>query len=64
MIYICEKCGLVYNAKYDPTECESCGCTYIRRADEREVLEIVGSILLNGDDVLLKEDKKGVKYRK
>ena len=41
MIYICEKCGIVYKAEYQPTECESCGCTYIRKADEREVLEIV-----------------------
>ena len=64
MIYICEKCGMVYNANYHPIECDSCGCTYMRRADEREVLEIVGSILLNGDDVLLKEDKKGVKHHK
>ena len=64
MIYICEKCGMVYSANYHPMVCDSCGCTYMRRADEREVLEIVGSILLNGDDVLLKEDKKGVKHHK
>ena len=58
MIYICEKCGIVYKAEYQPTECESCGCTYIRKADEREVLEIVGSILLKTDEsILLKEDK-------
>ena len=58
MIYICEKCGVAYKADYHPTECESCGCTYIRKADEREVLEIVGSMLLNSDEsVLLKEDK-------
>lgn len=59
MIYICEKCGMTYNADFHPTECLSCGCTYIRRAEEREVLEIVGSMLLNGDDVLLKEKRGG-----
>ncbi|MGN0179470.1 MAG: hypothetical protein ACI4DY_08535 [Monoglobaceae bacterium] len=59
MIYVCEKCGIVYKAEYQPTECESCGCTYIRRADEKEVIDIVGNILLNSDDaVLFKEDKK------
>ena len=58
MIYICEKCGIAYKADYQPTECESCGCTYIRKADDREVVEIVGSILLKtGESILLKEDK-------
>lgn len=58
MIYICEKCGIAYKADYQPTECESCGCTYIRKADDREVVEIVGSILLKIDEsILLKEDK-------
>lgn len=62
MIYICEKCGTVYNADQPLIECESCGCTYIRKANEREVMEIVGSILLNGDEsVLLYENKKGEK---
>ena len=64
MIYTCEKCGLAYNAEYDPTECESCGCTYIRRADEREVLEIVGSILLNTDETVLLKEERGGKYNK
>ena len=59
MIYICEKCGIVYKAEYQPIECESCGCTYIRKADEREVLEIVGSILLNTDDSVLLKEKRG-----
>ena len=58
MIYICEKCGIAYKADYQPTECETCGCTYIRKADDREVVEIVGSILLKIDEsILLKEDK-------
>lgn len=58
MIYICEKCGIAYKADYQPIECESCGCTYIRKADDREVVEIVGSILLKtGESILLKEDK-------
>ena len=58
MIYICDKCGIAYKADYQPTECESCGCTYIRKADDREVVEIVGSILLKIDEsILLKEDK-------
>ena len=58
MIYICEKCGIAHKADYQPTECESCGCTYIRKADDREVVEIVGSILLKIDEsILLKEDK-------
>ena len=58
MIYICEECGIAYKADYQPIECESCGCTYIRKADDREVVEIVGSILLKTDEsILLKEDK-------
>jgi len=57
MIYICEKCGMVYKADYHLAECESCECTYIRKADEREVMEIVGSMLLNTDEsILLKEN--------
>jgi len=62
MIYICKKCGMVYNADYQPTECESCCCTYIRKADEREVLEIVGSILLNTDESILLNDDKRYNY--
>ena len=61
MIYICEKCEMVYKADYQPTECESCGCTYIRKADEREVLEIVGSMLLNTDESVLLNEKRGAK---
>lgn len=61
MIYICEKCEMVYKADYQPTECESCGCTYIRKADEREVLEIVGSMLLNTDERVLLNEKRGAK---
>ena len=64
MIYICEKCGIVYKAKYQPTECESCGCTYIRKADEREVLEIVGSMLLNTDESILLKEERGAKHHK
>lgn len=63
MLYICEKCRMVYNADYNLIECESCGCTYMRRADEREAMEIVGSLLLNSDEsVLLCEEKKGVAH--
>lgn len=58
MIYICEKCGMVYSADYQLIECESCGCTYIRKADEREVLEIVGSMLFDSDEGILLKDKK------
>ena len=64
MIYICEKCGFVYNAEYQPTECESCGCTYIRKADEREVVEIVGSMLLNTDESILLKEERSVKHHK
>ena len=64
MIYICEKCGLVYNAEYQPTECETCGYTYIRKADEREVLEIVGSMLLNTDESILLREERGAKQRR
>lgn len=57
MIYICEKCNMVFQAEYTLTECECCGCTYIRRANEREIADIVGSLLLNSDEsVLLKEE--------
>jgi len=64
MIYICEKCGIVYKAEYQPTECESCGCAYIRRADDREVLEIVGSMLLDTDESILLKGERGVKHYK
>lgn len=64
MIYICEKCGIVYNAEYQPTECESCGCTYIRKAVEREVMEIVGSMLLNTDESILLKEERSVKHHK
>ena len=64
MIYICEKCGIVYNAEYQPTECDSCGCTYIRKADEREVVEIVGSMLLNTDESVLLKEERSVKHHK
>ena len=64
MIYLCEKCGIVYKAEYQPIECETCGCTYIRKADEREVLEIVGSMLLGTDEsILLKEERGGKQHR-
>lgn len=61
MIYICEKCGMVYKADYQPEECESCGCTYVRKADEREVMDIVGSMLLNTDESILLKEKRGGK---
>lgn len=64
MIYICEKCRIVYKAEYQPTECESCGCTYIRKADEREVLEIVGSMFLNTDESILLKEERGAKHHK
>ena len=64
MIYICEKCGIVYKAEYQPTECESCDCTYIRKADEREVLEIVGSMLLDTDESILLKGERGAKHHK
>ena len=64
MIYICEKCGIAYKTDCQPTECESCGCTYIRRADDREVLEIVGSMLLDTDESILLKGERGVKHYK
>lgn len=53
MIYICEKCGMVYRAEVQPEECETCGCTFIRKADEREVMDVVASMLLKSDDTIL-----------
>lgn len=64
MIYICEKCGVAYKADYHPIECESCGCTYIRKADDREVLEIVGSMLLDTDESILLKGERGAKHHK
>ena len=64
MIYICEKCESVYKAEYQPIECETCGCTYIRKADEGEVLEIVGSMLLDTDESILLKGERGVKHYK
>lgn len=64
MIYICEKCGMVYKADYHPTECECCGCTYIRKADDREIADILGSILLNTDESVLLKEERSVKHHK
>ena len=64
MIYICEKCNMVYSADVTPTECESCGCTYIRRADEREIADIIGSLLLNTDESFLLKEERGAKHHK
>ena len=55
---------MAYKADYYPIECESFGCTYIRKSDEREVMEIVGSRPLNTDEsVLLKEKRGGKQHR-
>lgn len=68
MIYICEKCGLVYKAEYQPTECETCGCTYIRKADEREVSKElkIKYILYNSEIIfdLEKEQKEHIEMDK
>ena len=58
MIYICEKCDMVFNAEFTLIECEICGCTYIRKADDREIADIVGSLLLNSDENLLIKEIK------
>ena len=42
----------------------TCGCTYIRKADEGEVLEIVGSMLLDTDESILLKGERGVKHYK
>ena len=49
---------MVFNAEVTLTECECCGCTYIRKADDREIADIVGSLLLNSDENVLIKDKK------
>ena len=64
MIYICEKCNMVFKAESTLTECECCGCTYIRRADDREIADIVGSILLNSDESVLLKEERSVKHHK
>ena len=58
MIYICEKCGMLYKDDYQLDECESCECTYIRKGDERGIADIVGSLLLDSDEKVLINDKK------
>ena len=49
---------MVFKAEFTLTECECCGCTYIRKADDREIADIVGSLLLNSDENVLIKDKK------
>lgn len=49
---------MVYKADYQPDECESCQCTYIRKVDDREITDIVGSLLLNAEETVLIKDKK------
>lgn len=64
MIYICEKCNMVFKAEFKVTECECCGCTYIRKADDREIADIVGSLLLNSDESALLKEERRVKHHR
>lgn len=55
---------MVFRAEFILTECECCGCTYIRRADEREIADIIGSILLNTEESVLLKEERSVKHHK
>lgn len=55
---------MVYNADCNLIKCEYCECTFIRRADEKEVLEIVGDMLLNTDESILLKEERSVKHHK
>lgn len=55
---------MVYSADVTPTECEFCGCTYIRKADDREIADIVGSLLLNTDESVLLKEERSVKHHR
>lgn len=64
MIYICEKCRMVYKADFEPTECEACGCTLLRKADDKEIADIIGSMFLDGgESILLKEEGSAKHHR-
>ena len=55
---------MVYTADYNLIECEACGCTYMRRADEKEVMEIVGDMPLNTDEQIILKEERSVKHHK
>ena len=55
---------MVFNAEVTLTECECCGCTYIRKAEDREIADIVGSLLLNTDESVLLKEERSVKHHK
>ena len=64
MIYICEKCRMVYKADFEPIECETCGCTLLRKADDKEIADIIGSMFLDGgESILLKEEGSAKHHR-
>lgn len=55
---------MVFQAEVALTECESCGCTFIRKADDREIADILGSILLNSDESVLLKEERGAKQHR
>ena len=55
---------MVFKAEFMLTECECCGCTYIRKADTREIADIVGSLLLNNDESILLKEERGAKQHR
>ena len=64
MIYICEKCNMVFQTEFTLTECECCGCTFVRKAEDREIADIVGSLLLNTDECVLMKEERSVKHHR
>ena len=55
---------MVFQTEYMLTECECCGCTYIRKADDKEIADIVGSLLLNSDESVLLKEERSVKHHR
>ena len=55
---------MVFQTEFTLTECECCGCTLIRKADDREIADILGSILLNSDDSVLLKEERGAKQHR
>ena len=55
---------MVFQTGFTLTECECCGCTFVRKAEDREIADIVGSLLLNTDECVLMKEERSVKHHR
>lgn len=50
MIYVCNSCGKTFVVEGENVQCISCESDNVRRGNDREVINFVGSSLLMTDD--------------